>query len=61
MAVGLGDRPLTIQPGFPLSIDCYPYGGVHRAALPLVNSSPLAQHVDRSHSGDPWGAPRICR
>lgn len=38
MTVGVGDRPLTIQRGFPLWIDCHAYGGVHRAALPLVNS-----------------------
>jgi hypothetical protein len=61
MAVGFGDRPLTIQPEFPLWIDCHPDGGVHRAALPLVNSSPLSHHVDHGHSGGPWGAPRICR
>jgi hypothetical protein len=61
MAVGVGDRPLTIQPEFPLWIDCHPYGGVHRAAPPLINSSPLPQHVDRSHSEGPRDAPRICR
>jgi hypothetical protein len=33
MVVGAGDRPLTIQRGFPLWIDCHAYGGVHRAAL----------------------------
>jgi hypothetical protein len=33
MAVGAGDRPLTIQRGFSLWIDCLAYGGVHRAAL----------------------------
>jgi hypothetical protein len=35
MALGVGERPLTIQPGVLLWIDYQP----HRAALPLVNVS----------------------
>lgn len=61
MTVGAGDRPLTIQRRIPLWIDSHAYGGIHRAALPLVSSSPLPQHVDPRHSGRPWSAPRICR
>jgi len=42
-------------PGFPIWIDGHPHGGVHRAA-PLVGELiPAPQHLDCSHSGDPWG------
>jgi hypothetical protein len=56
-----GRRQAVNYPGFLLWIDYQPYGGVHRAAPPLINSSPLPQHVDRSHSEGPPDAPRICR
>jgi hypothetical protein len=59
MTVGVGDRPLTIQRGFPLWIDCHAYGGIHRAALPLVSSSPLPQHVDLVILAA-FGVPRGC-
>jgi hypothetical protein len=56
-----GRRQAVNYPGFLLWIDYQPYGGVHRAAPPLINSSPLPQHIDRSHSEGPRDALRICR